>query len=144
MIGDYGSAPFVKIVETGVCNNENEIKESHLAYTEKGYEGIILRNRDGIYQHNRSRDLLKYKTFEEAEYKIVGYSEGEGHDEGTVIWKCVTEKGQEFSVRPTGTVEERKKFLQSADKYMGKMLTVKYQELSPIGIPRFPVGKCLS
>ena len=44
-------------------------------------------------------------------------------------------------VRPTGTLEERGKMFKNGKKYVGKMLTVKYQELSEDGIPRFPVGK---
>ena len=28
----------------------------------------------------------------------------------------------------------------NGDKYMGKMLTVKYQNLTDLGVPRFPVG----
>jgi hypothetical protein len=30
--------------------------------------------------------------------------------------------------------------LEQADSFIGKMLTVKYQEMSPDGVPRFPSG----
>lgn len=39
-----------------------------------------------------------------------------------------------------GTIESRKKMLDNVDSYHGKMLTVKYQEISADGAPRFPVG----
>lgn len=113
-------------------------------YIQGGYEGIMLRNVEGIYRTNyRSNDLQKYKEFFEDEFEIVGFGEGEGRDQGTIIWNCVTSGGREFSVRPKGTIEYRKELFNNAHKYVGKMLTVIYQELSEQGVPRFPVGKAI-
>ena len=39
-----------------------------------------------------------------------------------------------------GKTEDCKKMLEQADSFIGKMLTVKYQEMSPDGVPRFPCG----
>jgi DNA ligase-1 len=52
-----------------------------------------------------------------------------------------TEEGKEFSVRPKGTIEMRQDWFRNGKKYVGKMLTVIYQELSEQKVPRFPVGK---
>jgi DNA ligase-1 len=43
-------------------------------------------------------------------------------------------------VRPRGTHEERAVLLNNAGSYVAKKLTVRYQELTDDGIPRFPVG----
>jgi DNA ligase-1 len=43
-------------------------------------------------------------------------------------------------VRPEGTLEVRRKFLEEKDRYIGKQLTVRFQNLTALGIPRFPVG----
>ena len=56
------------------------------------------------------------------------------------MWECQTPDGQTFAVRPTGTHEERKVLFENGDEYIGQQLTVKYQELTDEGIPRFPVG----
>jgi DNA ligase-1 len=85
--------------------------------------------------------LQKYKEFKEDEYEIVGYREGEGRDEGTVLWMCITPEGRQFSVRPRGSMELRRELYRQGDKYVGKKLTVIYQELSEMKVPRFPVGK---
>ena len=37
-------------------------------------------------------------------------------------------------------MEERQKTYQEADEHVGKMLKVKFFELTDDGIPRFPVG----
>jgi len=58
---------------------------------------------------------------------------------GTAIWVCKVGE-QHFSVRPEGTLEVRRKFLQDQGNYIGKQLTVRYQNLTTLGIPRFPVG----
>ena len=61
-------------------------------------------------------------------------------DKGCVIWECKTENDQRFSVRPRGTVLERQGYFQNGDDWIGSKLTVRYQELTDDGIPRFPVG----
>ena len=124
--------------------DKKEFKKYFSEFVEDGYEGIMLRNVDGLYRCNyRSHDLQKYKEFMESEYEIVGAKEGDGRDKGTVIWVCKNEEGKEFSVRPRGTIEMRKEWFENSNEYIGGMLTVIYQELSEMGIPRFPVGKSI-
>lgn len=102
----------------------------------------MARNPKSPYEiAKRSPHLRKYKEFEDDEFEIIGYQEGAGVDEKTVIWKCKTKDGEEFKVRPVGSLEHRRFLFSNAQNYIGKLLTVKYQELSEIGVPRFPVGK---
>jgi ATP-dependent DNA ligase len=123
------------------CANIEQVKAMHNVYVAEGYEGLILRNYDGQYNiGHRSKDLQKYKEFEDSEYAVIGFREGDGVEKGCVIWTCVTAKGQEFAVRPRGTQEERRGLYQTGAAYVGKKLTVRYQELTNDGIPRFPVG----
>lgn len=132
------------LVETLVCEDINNFKKIFVKFVEDGYEGIILRNILGKYKCNyRSNDLQKYKEFNEDEYEIVNYKEAEGRDKGTVIWVCKTKDNKEFSVRPRGTQEQRKEWFKDGGKYIGKILTVIYQELSETNTPRFPVGKAI-
>lgn len=129
------------LVKTEIVNNHNEVLERHKEYIEEGFEGIMLRNMDGIYEINkRSRDLQKYKEFKEDEFIISGYHEEEGNNKGCVVWECKTED-KIFSVKPRGTVKYRRHLYKEGDKYIGKKLTVIYQELTGEKVPRFPVGK---
>jgi len=106
-----------------------------------GYEGVMIRNVASPYEGKRSYNLQKYKKFDDAEFKIVGYQEGKGNDAGTVIWTCEVPKTKKrFTVRPKGTRAERAKLLKDGKKYVGKKLTVKFQDYTSAGIPRFPVG----
>lgn len=136
--------PHVRIVSTYLAHSSAEFKEKFAEFVEQGYEGIMLRNVAGLYKENyRSNDLMKYKEFLEAEYPIVDFKEASGRDAGTVIWECETPEGRRFSVRPRGTVEARKQWFRSAKSIVGKQLTVIFQELSEMGVPRFPVGKAI-
>jgi DNA ligase-1 len=134
--------PYICLVETIEAKTVAEFKAEFSRFIEEGYEGIMLRNKEGMYRCNyRSHDLQKYKEFEEDEFRIIGYTQGDGRDKGTVIWICETKDGKDFTVRPRGTMESRRKLFQTGEKYVGKMLTVIYQELTEEGKPRFPVGK---
>jgi len=131
-------------VETEEVANMKEMKEKHDEYVQNGFEGIMLRDRDGIYEPNkRSKYLQKYKEFMEEEFEIVGFHDGEGIDKEMVIWDCITKEGRKFSVRPKTNFEERKRLFKEAGMYVGKQLTVVFQEYSHDLIPRFPVGKAI-
>jgi hypothetical protein len=130
------------MVPTDRCESDAQMKLQHNAYVEDGFEGIMLRAPYGDYKHSRSTDLLKYKKFLDTEFEVVGFKEGEGQDKGCVIWMCRTEGGGTFHCRPRGTRESRMELFRNGGDYVGKMLTVRYQELtcSEEQVPRFPVG----
>ena len=135
----------IQLVDTAVCEKEEDMMEKHGKYVAEGYEGIMLRNSAGLYRQApsasiRSVDLQKYKQFKDGEFKIVGFTEGASAEEGCVIWVCATEDGHEFNCRPRGTREERMELFEAGEDYVGKMLSVRYQELTDDGVPRFPVG----
>jgi ATP-dependent DNA ligase len=131
----------IRLLETRVCERREDVGEHHAASVAAGYEGLMLRNMEGRYRVGvRSTDLQKYKEFQDAEYVVSGYKEGDGVEKGCVIWMCKTPKGQEFAVRPRGTHEERAELMKKAGLHVGKHLTVRFQELTTDGIPRFPVG----
>ena len=137
----------IGLVENFTAETAEDIDRLLGQFIEEGYEGAMIRNWDSPYEINhRSNSLLKYKKFESGEFKIVGFEEAVGNDAGTVIWVCETKNGDRFTSRMKATREERRKMFKEGQSYVGKMLTIKYQELSqgsdnvPPGIPRFNVG----
>jgi DNA ligase-1 len=134
----------VVMVRTIEIRDIADFRRWFASFIEEGYEGIMLRNKIGIYRTNyRSSDLQKYKEFLEDEYLIIGFKEAEGRDKGTVIWNCITVDETAFWVRPRGTLQKRRELFQHGHEYIGKKLTVIYQELTEEGKPRFPVGKAI-
>jgi len=132
----------IKSVETILIKKVQDVKTYHDKFVEEGYEGIMIRDQNGPYEINkRSKYLQKFKEFMEEEFKIIGYHDGTGDEKGAVVWDCETKDKTSFAVRPRGTFEARKKLFNEASKYIGKLITVIFQEYSADGIPRFPVGK---
>ncbi len=138
------AAAVVVLVRTEKVAVLGDFRRLFAEFVEAGYEGIMLRNAAGVYRANyRSNDLQKYKEFMEDEYRIIDFKEGEGRDAGAVIWVCETADGKEFTVRPRGTMEQRREWFNDGESYIGKNLTVVYQELTEDGKPRFPVAKAV-
>ena len=133
---------YIKPVKTEECAKEENVNDFLEKYTKEGYEGVIIRNKNGLYEENtRSPNLQKLKKFIDGEFEIIGYTTpDQGKEVGCVIWICKTKDGKKFNVRPSGNYQERKKLYREAKKYIGKMLTVRYQELTNGNVPRFPVG----
>ncbi len=132
---------YVKVVKTKRVYKKDDVYDIHNEFTKSGYEGIMIRDPRGKYLlADRSNHLLKFKSFQTEEYKVVDAMEAKGRDIGTVVWVCENSEGQTFSVRPRGSIDQRRNWLANKDTYMGKMLTVQFQNLTPDGIPRFPVG----
>ena len=127
-------------VDTFHVKKKSEIVGYHDMFVSQGHEGIMIRDAMSTYEiGKRSNYLLKYKAFQTEEYPIVDVKEGTGREKGTAIWICKTGE-QHFSVKPEGTLEKRREYLTEKEKYIGKQLTVRFQNLTAIGVPRFPVG----
>lgn len=106
-----------------------------------GFEGIMLRHLDSKYLPGfRSEHLLKYKSFQDAEFEIVGYRQGTGKDASIPIFACKTLSGECFDVKMEGTYDENEKLLHIANTLLGKMLTVRFFDYTERGVPEFPVG----
>jgi len=118
-----------------------KIEELHDKFVADGHEGIMIREPSSAYEIGyRSKNLLKFKKFDDSEFIITGCQEGVAKDAGTAIFVCETTKGKRFNARPKGTLATRTEYWENRNKYIGMYLTVKYQGVSTEGIPRFPVG----
>lgn len=127
-------------IETFSVNSKNNLQSYHDMFVSQGHEGVMIREASSTYEiGKRSNHLLKYKTFQTEEYPIVDVKEGTGREKGTAIWICKAGE-QHFSVRPEGTLEVRRGYLEKKDNYIGKQLTVRFQNLTALSVPRFPVG----
>ena len=132
---------FTRFVKTLTVENHEQVLENHDNFVQEGYEGIMIRNTDSKYEADkRSYHLQKFKNFQDDEFFIVDIKEATGNDSGTAIVQCKNNQGDTFWVRPRGTREYRAEILKQKDLFQGQLLTVRYQNLTDKGIPRFPVG----
>ncbi len=131
-------------VKTIKVANEDEMTSLFVEFVEEGYEGLMIRNAASKYeQGKRSYGLQKVKEFVDDEFDIVGVQEGRGAMAGRAIFICKTKNGQEFTCKMEGPLDGLRKYLTNSLLWKNKKLTVKYQNLTEDGIPRFPVGKAV-
>ena len=129
---------FCRLVDTRKAENEEMVMEQYGLLVEAGYEGQILRL-DAPYENKRSKSLLKHKSFIDEEYQILDIVEGEGNRSGTAGYMVFnTGEGKRFKSNVKGTWEETAEMLKNKNQLIGKQATIKYFNLTPDGIPRFP------
>ena len=131
----------VKIVQTELVKNEDDIMKYHKKFVKDGFEGTMVRFPEFPYEiGKRSYSLLKLKDFTDAEYRIVGIIDGDGSDRGLAIFQLDNGNGQVFNCRPEGSQENRAELYKERKKLINKYMTVRFFELSKDNIPIFPVG----
>ena len=123
----------ISLVSTKEVKSSEDVDKQYLQYIKEGYEGIIIRNKKGLYKigGSRSLDVFRSKEFKQGTFKIVGYKEGQGEEKGTPIWEleCQVDKSKYFSAKPIGSREYRKKQFKNANLLLGKIAKVKYIDL---------------
>jgi DNA ligase-1 len=127
-------------VATTQVTNAVDMDSMYSLYMEQGYEGQMIRVGTNPYENKRSRQLLKRKEFNDDEFEIVAIFEGAGNRTGMAGY--ITYKlpdGREFGSGIKGTHDYCRQLLADADKYVGGTGTVQFFNLTPDGIPRFPV-----
>ena len=127
------------IVETTEVYEEANLDNIYNQYLEQGYEGQMVR-KDEKYENKRSTSLLKRKEFIDSEYRVVDIDVGNGNRSGTakhLVCYCEKTK-QTFNSNIKGSFEYLKEIYDNRKEYIGQLATIKYFQLTPDGIPRFP------
>jgi len=110
---------------------------------ENKYEGLMIRRLKIGYEHKRTWQLMKYKSWVDDEYEIIGFKKSiTGETLGSIEFKDTN--GNTFFAVYNGTDKEQKQIWDNKEKYLGIFGTVKYQNLTEDtdkGVPRF--GKCI-
>ncbi len=111
-----------------------------------GYEGGMLRTPDEKYLAGfRSRQLLKIKSSEDAEFEVVDVIEGKERNVNDVslkvaCLKCKTSEGRIFEVLAHGDMYQKDRIWHEREQHIGRFVTVKYYEKTKDGIPFHPVA----
>ena len=122
---------------------------------EQGWEGLML-NKDTVYKCKRTTDLIKIKRFYSMDLPVVEVLEGEGRLKGTLGALVVKYKENTINVGSGFDDETRKRFWENRESLIGRVIEVKYKEISKdkkTGLEslQFPIymglrekGKCVS
>ena len=116
------------------------------------WEGLMFR-KDVGYEGKRTQNLLKYKMFQDAEYKVIAVEEGDSQELVDGVMKkikcigalVIEHKGNKVGVGTGLSLEQRKRWYLHPEEIIGKTVTIKFFEetVDQNGNPslRFPVLK---
>lgn len=125
----------ISVVLNTMAESEQEAREFMDSYISAGFEGMMLRNINGMYEwNNRSGDLHKWKNFLEEEFLVFGF---ETDALGEAVYHISLGDNKSFKAKPRGTHEQR--LSSNFANYLGKWVTVRYQQLTNDGVPQFGV-----
>jgi len=130
----------IVLVETLEVYSKGNLDDLYGQYLEQGYEGQMVRKSLSSYENKRSTSLLKRKEFVDAEYRVVDIDVGNGNRSGTakhLVCYCETTK-KTFNSNIKGSFDYLKEIYDNRKDYIGKLATIKFFQLTPDGIPRFP------
>lgn len=98
-----------------------------------GGEGLMLHRGDAPYRAVRNDDLLKVKTHEDAEARVIGHAPGKGRHAGRMGALVVqTPQGLRFKLGTGFTDAER-----DQPPAVGTWVTYRFRGLNESGVPRF-------
>lgn len=133
---------FIKFIPYKLAFSEEEMKAAHKDAVARGFEGIMIRNADGVNESGkRSADLQKYKEFLDSEFVILDVEANKDDGSAFLVQNDLNE--ETFSVT-LGSMAQRAEFLANKDLYIGKLITVQYQARYKDTLkPQFPTGKAI-
>lgn len=100
---------------------------------ERGFEGAMLRLAGYGYEDgSRSKSLIKIKSRHDEEFKVISVRPSK---DGWAILECEIKPGLTFDVSAPGSVPEKTRVLIESEKYIGRLVTVEYANLTKDGKP---------
>jgi len=121
----YGSAG---ICEGKVVQNEAEVIDYFQEKTNKGYEGVVVKNLDGRLVINGACDWVKIKHKDQNDYKITSIDQHKERVEYSVVTPTVTK------INAVKVMDKVKQTMQ-----VGDIITIEHQGILPAGGLRHPV-----
>ncbi len=127
-------SPYIQLHPQQVCKGLSHLREELARVESMGGEGLMMRKPGSHYETGRSSTLLKVKNFFDAEALVVEHAAGTGKHQGK-LGALVVElvDGTRFSIGTGFSDKER-----ANPPKPGSVVTFRYQELSDLGVPRFP------
>lgn len=133
------------------AQSHEDIEKIYKYYLSLGYEGAIIRKlangappgtpayKESQYLMGKGTHFLKVKPDIDEEALVVGIEDAKGKEKGCAKLVVRDIRGNTFSIR-MGNYEERRGWMAHPHTIIGKAVTIRYQNLTNAGVPRFPRG----
>jgi DNA ligase-1 len=127
-------------VQQDLVYKVDDILYLELQYLSQGLEGAMALPNIPYYLGKKTNRLMKFKTMHSQDCRVVGLYEGEGKHEGRMGGlKLIQENGLACDVGSGFTDDDRIAIWNDPSCAVGRTAEIKFQELTPDGVMRFPV-----
>ena len=136
----YGLSRWLPVAPYWIAESLDEVKEVYDKVINLRYEGIIIRNIQGLYEKKRSTLVMKFKPKKKDTYQIVGWQEEISKDGvlkgriGALIMQ--SQEGDNFGVSAGLDSDEKAKLWADRETLAGRHAIVHYQHLTDRKIPK--------
>lgn len=128
-------ADWIRVVPQRRVADRDQLDTLFREVVGQGGEGLMLHRADAHWAPGRSEALLKMTPFEDAEATVVGHLPGRGRLRGKLGALAVIDtEGRRFRVGSGFTDAQR-----ASPPAVGALITYRFRERTPRGLPRFPV-----
>jgi len=127
---------FAFIIPQKTITNPDQLKDELQRIESIGGEGLIVRNPEALYTTGRAGDILKVKSFFDAEAVVIGHIPGQGRHQGrlgSLLVELAADTTIKFKIGSGLSDAER-----NSPPPIGEIITFKYYGFYPSGIPKFP------
>lgn len=117
-----------------------QLREYGDTLTKLGHEGAMARRLDLPIAFDKTKFLLKIKTFQDDEAEIEDFIEGTGKYVGMLgAIACRHKNGNRFEIGSGFNDRQRQEIWANREKHRPLPVSYKFFELTDAGIPRFPI-----
>lgn len=116
----------IELVETHIVEDMNSVQNIFNDYLANGFEGIILKDGQSIWENKRSKGQIKFKGEEECDLRIVEIEEGIGKYTG-MLGAIVCESNDSILRVSVGSgFSDAQRTQYKRNDLLGKIVAVKY------------------
>ena len=122
------------IIPQIVVQNLTELHQELQRIEDLAGEGLVVRKADALYRAGRSTEILKVKSYQDAEARVVAHLPGKGRNAGRLGALLVQlEEGIQFRIGSGFSDAERE-----SPPPIGTLVTFKFYGRYQSGLPKFP------
>jgi len=123
-----------------VIKTKEELDRYFKKQVKNGEEGIMIKALDGLYEFKKTGAWMKMKPVKEVDLRVVGTKEGKKGNVGKLgALVCELPNGKKVNVGGGYEDHERDTFWKKRKQLVGKIIEIKYQDVTKGGSLQFPV-----